>query len=90
MFNSKKNCLLLCVFSRKKSKAVCVDHEEETSGNLSIEEFKKAVIESLKEQYGLSLEEEKNLMQCSEEMWEQYSKDFSPRICAQGINSGLI
>ena len=64
----------MCFFKKKKSKTLCVNHEEETIGNLSLEEYKKAVIESLKEQYGLSPEEENNLMKCPDALWEQYSK----------------
>lgn len=57
---------------------------------MDLEEYKRAVINSLRSKYGLSSQEEQNLLQTSNALWEQFYKDFSPEVCAQGIQSGLI
>ena len=58
---------------------------------LSLEDYKKDVLERLKElRPGLTREAEKNILHTDRELWEQYMEDFSPEAAAQGLNSGLI
>ena len=60
------------------------------NAQMTLEEYKYAVINSLRTQFGLSKQEEVRVLRTNNELWEQYHKDFTPEVCAQGINSGLI
>lgn len=55
-----------------------------------LEDFKQKVIDCLKKKYNYTKEDIKDCLQERKEIWEQYMKDFSPEITAQGIASGLI
>ena len=57
----------------------------------NLELFIQEVINYLKKNFNYTKEEEINdCLQERKEIWEQYMKDFSPEITAQGIASGLI
>jgi len=52
--------------------------------------FIQEVINHLKKNFNYTKEEINDCLQERKEIWEQYMKDFSPEITAQGIASGLI
>lgn len=56
----------------------------------NLELFIQEVINSLKKNFNYTKEEINDCFQERKEIWEQYMKDFSPEITAQGIASGLI
>ena len=56
----------------------------------NLELFIQEVINYLKKNFNYTKEEINGCLQERKEIWEQYMKDFSPEITAQGIASGLI
>ena len=56
----------------------------------NLELFIQEVINYLKKNFNYTEEEIKDCLQERKDIWEQYMKDFSPEITAQGIASGLI
>ena len=56
----------------------------------NLELFIQEVINYLKKNFNYTEEEINDCLQERKEIWEQYMKDFSPEITAQGIASGLI
>lgn len=56
----------------------------------NLELFIQEVINYLKKKFNYTEEEIKDCFQERKDIWEQYMKDFSPEITAQGIASGLI
>lgn len=56
----------------------------------NLELFIQEVINYLKKIFNYTKEEINDCLQERKEIWEQYMKDFSPEITAQGIASGLI
>lgn len=56
----------------------------------NLELFIQEVINYLKKKFNYAEEEINDCLQERKEIWEQYMKDFSPEITAQGIASGLI
>ena len=56
----------------------------------NLELFIQEVINYLKKKYNYTKEKINDCLQERKEIWEQYMKDFSPEITAQGIASGLI
>ena len=56
----------------------------------NLELFIEEVINCLKKNFNYTKEEINDCLQERKEIWEQYMKDFSPEITAQGIASGLI
>lgn len=56
----------------------------------NLELFIQEVINYLKKKFNYTEEEINDCLQERKEIWEQYMKDFSPEITAQGIASGLI
>ena len=56
----------------------------------NLELFIQEVINYLKKNFNYTKEEINDYLQERKEIWEQYMKDFSPEITAQGIASGLI
>lgn len=56
----------------------------------NLELFIQEVINYLKKNFNYTKEEINDCLRERKEIWEQYMKDFSPEITAQGIASGLI
>lgn len=56
----------------------------------NLELFIQEVINYLKKNFNYTKGEINDCLQERKEIWEQYMKDFSPEITAQGIASGLI
>ena len=56
----------------------------------NLELFIQEVINYLKKNFNYTEEEINDCLQERKDIWEQYMKDFSPEITAQGIASGLI
>ena len=56
----------------------------------NLELFIQEVINYLKKKFNYTEEEINDCLQERKDIWEQYMKDFSPEITAQGIASGLI
>ena len=56
----------------------------------NLELFIQEVINYLNNNLNYTKEEINDFLQERKEIWEQYMKDFSPEITAQGIASGLI
>ena len=56
----------------------------------NLELFIQEVINYLKKNFNYTKEEINDWLQERKEIWEQYMRDFSPEITAQGIASGLI
>ena len=56
----------------------------------NLELFIQEVINYLKKNFNYTKEEINDCLQERKEILEQYMKDFSPEITAQGIASGLI
>jgi hypothetical protein len=56
---------------------------------MTLEEYKKKVIELLITKHNYTTEEAKEFLINPEELWLQLMKDFSPEIAAQYLNSGL-
>ena len=56
----------------------------------NLELFIQEVINYLKKNFNYTEEEINDCLQERKEIWEQYMKDFSPEITAQGIASGLF
>lgn len=56
----------------------------------NLELFIQEVINYLKKNFNYTKKEINDCLQERKEIWEQYMKDFSPEITAQGIASGLI
>lgn len=66
--------------------------EENMNQQMTLEEYKKRVIDLLtpKSQNTIKTDVVKSLEIMKNETWEEYMKDFSPEIVAQGFISGLI
>lgn len=56
----------------------------------NLELFIQEVISYLKKNFNYTKGEINDCLQEKKDIWEQYMKDFSPEITAQGIASGLI
>lgn len=56
----------------------------------NLELFIQEVINYLKKNFNYTKGEINDCLQERKDIWEQYMKDFSPEITAQGIASGLI
>ena len=86
--NTTKTIRLPGIKEAKKN----VNDIQETNTNQQqvLELFKLEVINCLKKEFNYTKEEIKDCFQERKEIWEQYMKDFSPEIVAQGIASGLI
>ena len=56
----------------------------------NLELFIQEVINYLKKNFNYTKEEINDCLQERKDIWEQYMKDFSSEITAQGIASGLI
>ena len=56
----------------------------------NLELFIQEVINYLKKNFNYTEEEINDCLQERKDIWEQYMKDFSPEITAQGIASGLF
>jgi hypothetical protein len=69
---------------------VNVIQETNTNQQQVLELFKREVINCLKKEFYYTKEKIKDCFQERKEIWGQYMKDFSPKIVAQGIASGLI
>lgn len=57
---------------------------------MSLEDYKKEALNYHKKQYPIFTEALENLQQMSNEDWEEYMKDFSPKVFIAGSISGLI
>ena len=65
-------------------------HSKIANQDMTLEEYKKKVIELLKMQYPDFTDTLKSLEDIPKSGWQQYMDDFSPEIAVQGIISGLI
>lgn len=57
---------------------------------MSLEEYKRQVVECLIKNHNYTTQDIDGLMTIPEDAWMQYMEDFSPKVAAQGIVSGLI
>ena len=66
--------------------------EKSMNQQMSLEEYKKKVINLLtpKSKNTIKTDMVKSLETLSDESWEEYMRDFSPEIAAQGLIAGLI
>ena len=57
---------------------------------MSLEEYKKKVVELMSERTKLTTADKNRLLNNNKELWEACLEDFSPEECAQGMLSGLL
>lgn len=89
MDNSKRESNLATT-TEKKENNLDASKMETQQQQMTLEEYKKKVIDLMNKQSPLSTEEIENLQRASNEGWEQLMNDFSPEVAAAGISSGLI
>lgn len=75
--------------TEKKENNLDASKMETQQQQMTLEEYKKIVIDLMNKQSPLSSEEIENLTKWNNRYWEQLMSDFSPEVAA-GINSGLI
>ncbi|MCR5569750.1 MAG: hypothetical protein K6G31_10805 [Paludibacteraceae bacterium] len=79
----------LATTTEKKENNLDASKIETQQQQMTLEEYKKKVIDLMNKQSPLSTEEIENLTKWNNRYWEQLMSDFSPEVAA-GINSGLI
>lgn len=79
----------LATTTEKKENNLDASKMETQQQQMTLEEYKKIVIDLMNKQSPLSSEEIENLTKWNNRYWEQLMSDFSPEVAA-GINSGLI
>ena len=80
----------LATTTEKKENNLEASKMETQQQQMTLEEYKKKVIDLMNKQSPLSTEEIENLTKWNNRYWEQLMSDFSPEVAAAEINSGLI
>lgn len=58
--------------------------------NNDLEKFKQEVFKYLNEPYPMTEDQKSNLMKWPDDYWQVLMNDFSPKVAACGIESGLL